>query len=175
MFVSNSIDRLDIWHTMSRKIGNLSRIFTNLKNSFFIAKQSNDYVGSDQFGNEYYEKIADPERNVRGQRYIKERGGASPQDIPDVPVEWDAWLRGRRKNPPTEEEIKQNYVKMMQKKMRAQRIESKFSDTKADEEPKPDAITETIVSNNPKTPFPKYEDFEDTPGQKYNKEGNKIS
>ena len=42
---------------MSRKPGNISRIFTNLKNSFFVAKQNNKYIGSDQFGNEYYEII----------------------------------------------------------------------------------------------------------------------
>ncbi|KAK3759375.1 hypothetical protein RRG08_023493 [Elysia crispata] len=160
---------------MSRKPGNISRIFTNLKNSFFVAKQNNKYIGSDQFGNEYYEIIGDSNRNVRGQRYIKERTGASSHDIPDVPVEWDAWLRGRRKNPPTEEEIQRNYVKMMQKKMRAEQLENKYSGEKIEEGSEPNVLTETIVSNNPKTSFPKYEEFEDTPGQKYNKEGNKIS
>ncbi|RUS86615.1 hypothetical protein EGW08_005631 [Elysia chlorotica] len=160
---------------MSRKPGNISRFFTNLKNSFFVAKQSNKYIGSDQFGNEYYEKIGDSDRNVRAQRFIKERSGASSHDIPDVPVEWDAWLRGRRKNPPTEEEIKQNYVKMMQKKMRAEQLENKYSGIKTDDVSGPNVLTETIVSNNPNAPFPRYEEYEDTPGQKYNKEGNKIS
>ena len=42
---------------MSRKPGNIARFLTNLKNSFFVAKQDNAYIGSDQFGNKYYEKI----------------------------------------------------------------------------------------------------------------------
>ena len=36
-----------------------------------------------------YVLLLDPARNVRGQRYIKERSGASTHEIPDVPVEWD--------------------------------------------------------------------------------------
>ncbi|GFN98516.1 mimitin, mitochondrial [Plakobranchus ocellatus] len=159
---------------MSRKPGNISRFFTNLKNSFFVAKQTSKYIGSDHFGNEYYEVIGDSSRNIRGQRYIKEKAGLSTHDIPDVPVEWSAWLRGRRKNPPTEEEIKRNYGKMMQKKLRAEQLEKKFSQVSEENESDKSLITETIISNDPKTPFPKYEDLEDTPGQKYNKEGTEI-
>ncbi|GFR81480.1 hypothetical protein ElyMa_002341800 [Elysia marginata] len=123
----------------------------NKQACYFMTKQSNVYIGSDHLGNEYYEKIGDSERNVRSQRFIKEKSGSSPQDIPDVPVEWDGELR--------------NFKSYMSENNRYLHWNL----------PKPNSLTETIISNNPKTPFPKYEEFEDSPGQKYNKEGNKIS
>lgn len=69
------------------------------------AKQA--YVGKDHLGNHYYEADK-PNAPRRHQRYFerKELGDATDiVDLSKVPPAWDAWLRFRRRDPPTEEEI----------------------------------------------------------------------
>uniref|UniRef100_A0A2C9LYR3 NADH dehydrogenase [ubiquinone] 1 alpha subcomplex assembly factor 2 n=1 Tax=Biomphalaria glabrata TaxID=6526 RepID=A0A2C9LYR3_BIOGL len=152
---------------MAKRIGTFSRIFINLKNSLFSVKQKDTFVGSDKFGNMYFEKLGDEAHNLRASRYIKQK---DPQnvDIPETPVEWEAWLRGRRKNPPSVEEIESNDIKRIQTKNRAEELERKFSGRKISE-PSPSAkvITENIVPSQDRNPFPQYEEYELTPGEKY--------
>lgn len=65
------------------------------------------YVGKDHLGNYYYEADR-PNAPRRHQRYFerKELGDATAiVDLSKVPPAWDAWLRFRRRDPPTEEEI----------------------------------------------------------------------
>ncbi|KAJ8897028.1 hypothetical protein PR048_002374 [Dryococelus australis] len=40
----------------------------------------------------------------------------------EIPAEWEAWLRGRRKEPPQEEEVKRNLVMIEMKKEKAKKI-----------------------------------------------------
>lgn len=42
----------------------------------------------------------------------------------EIPAEWEAWLRYRRAQPPTEDEIKSSYALMMLKKKNAQALEA---------------------------------------------------
>jgi len=43
----------------------------------------------------------------------------------EVPAEWEAWLRHRRNEPPTEDEIKASYALMLLKKKNAAALEAK--------------------------------------------------
>ncbi|NWJ01139.1 NDUF2 factor, partial [Crypturellus undulatus] len=83
-----------------------------------------EFVGTDQFGNKYYrvpkhESRAGqmiPERRfveaVNQQHYLYEMG--------DFPVEWEAWIRKKRNDPPTIEEILRNesYREEMKQKIK---------------------------------------------------------
>lgn len=92
---------------------------SKIKNLFFVgiqqifksrkltAQSKVVYVGKDHFGNYYYEADR-PNAPRRHQRYFerKELGDATAiVDLSKVPPAWDAWLRFRRRDPPTEEEI----------------------------------------------------------------------
>ncbi|XP_073536365.1 NADH dehydrogenase [ubiquinone] 1 alpha subcomplex assembly factor 2 isoform X2 [Phyllobates terribilis] len=70
------------------------------------------HMGTDQFGNKYYyvpeqktwtgqavraRRMVDP---VQKEEYLYETG--------HIPTEWEAWIRGKRKDPPTIEEILKN-------------------------------------------------------------------
>ncbi|KAL5962736.1 NADH dehydrogenase ubiquinone 1 alpha subcomplex assembly factor 2 [Taenia solium] len=78
-------------------------------------------VGTDAMGNRYFEVEPDrnsetPHRASRPKRFFLLPGQRSVEDswmhlnteLPRLPSEWDAWLRHRRADPPTEEEIEEN-------------------------------------------------------------------
>ncbi|XP_059143070.1 NADH dehydrogenase [ubiquinone] 1 alpha subcomplex assembly factor 2-like [Physella acuta] len=157
------------------RVGILSRILTNLKNTFFIAKSKAKFVGSDQFGNRYFEKAGDDEHSMRASRFIEKKPGQDYSDIPQIPVEWHAWLRGRRTDPPTPEEIEKNNAKNMQTKLRAQELEKKFAKQNLSSDSGSQAITEDIKPPQTQHSFPVYEEYEYKPGQKYNKDGSSIN
>ncbi|KAG8456584.1 hypothetical protein GDO86_002385 [Hymenochirus boettgeri] len=67
------------------------------------------HVGTDQFGNKYY---FIPQQKTWTGQVTRERRIVEPVNkkeyeyqLGDIPTEWEAWIRGRRKNPPTIEEI----------------------------------------------------------------------
>ncbi|XP_037011739.2 NADH dehydrogenase [ubiquinone] 1 alpha subcomplex assembly factor 2 isoform X1 [Artibeus jamaicensis] len=77
-----------------------------------LSKEVKELVGTDQFGNKYYQI---PEyKNWRGQTIREKRivEAASKREIDyeigDIPTEWEAWIKRTRKTPPTMEEILKN-------------------------------------------------------------------
>ncbi|XP_012943190.1 NADH dehydrogenase [ubiquinone] 1 alpha subcomplex assembly factor 2 [Aplysia californica] len=162
---------------MARRFGLIGKFFENFKNSLFVAKQKTKFVGTDQFGNKYFEKEGDDAHNLRASRYIEERKDLDRFDTPEVPVEWDSWLRGRREHPPSPEEIERNYKKMMQTKIRADKLDMKNTEQKESESlaetESQTGIGETVVSNTQKSEFPVYEEYEITPGSKYPNKGKR--
>ncbi|KAH9500355.1 hypothetical protein Btru_071582 [Bulinus truncatus] len=159
---------------MARRIGVLGRILGNLKNSLFTVKQNDKFVGIDKFGNKYFEKEGDNSHNLRASRYIKQND-ETDWDIPEIPVEWEAWLRGKRKDPPTTEEIERNYIKMIQTKRRAEELDRKYSQKKNSVVSSTSKdIAQDIEPSQQQNPFPQYEEYEFSPGEKYNKMNNKI-
>ncbi|KAH1169287.1 NADH dehydrogenase [ubiquinone] 1 alpha subcomplex assembly factor 2 [Mauremys mutica] len=71
-------------------------------------------VGSDQFGNKYY---TIPKHQTWAGQTIRERRLVEAvkqeeykYEEGNLPTEWDAWLRKRRKDPPTMEEIFKNEI-----------------------------------------------------------------
>ncbi|KAL0269446.1 UNVERIFIED_CONTAM: hypothetical protein PYX00_007176 [Menopon gallinae] len=126
-------------------------IVTNFWNSIKPRNPWGVQVGTDYNGTMYFEAELGPgSRRQRPPRWFipKEKGNFEQ----DLPAEWEAWLRYRRKDPPTEEEVNANYEKMMLVKHRAAELEAKQSPPMI---PKP---PETIND------FPKYDDLEAFPG-----------
>uniref|UniRef100_A0A0B7BBR0 NADH dehydrogenase [ubiquinone] 1 alpha subcomplex assembly factor 2 n=2 Tax=Arion vulgaris TaxID=1028688 RepID=A0A0B7BBR0_9EUPU len=159
---------------MAYRISNWRRMLVNLKNSIFITKQKDVFVGSDKYGNQYFERKGDTSRNIRSSRYIQEKVSTEASEIPEVPVEWNAWLRGLKKDPPTPEEIEKNYITMMKTKFRASELDKKFATKEHPESTTGSTtgstITEDIKSNLEHNPFPKYDDLEKTPGELFSKQ-----
>lgn len=66
----------------------------------FFAKRGKQLAGSDKAGNTYYRQFKDIDGTVKERRWV-EFGGSSVVEL--IPVEWNSWLNGRRKEPPTPE------------------------------------------------------------------------
>ncbi|XP_015367683.1 PREDICTED: mimitin, mitochondrial [Diuraphis noxia] len=80
-------------------------------------------IGSDAQGNKYFELEADP----RGGRRLPRRWFVPANEESSVPTpEWSQWLRGRRDEPPTSEEIAHNEAIANMKKINAENIAQKF-------------------------------------------------
>lgn len=141
--------------------GVIGLIWKNIKKTLLAAKQAEQYIGKDDYGNRYYEKLADPEKELKRQRRV-ESTDPDLAKVPDVPVEWMTWLQGRRHSPPTTEEIQKNYVTLAKTLYRAQELE----DSRADEDLQSDMEKKEEISkpSNTGQKFPVYSGFEVTPG-----------
>ncbi|XP_023658867.1 NADH dehydrogenase [ubiquinone] 1 alpha subcomplex assembly factor 2 isoform X4 [Paramormyrops kingsleyae] len=82
----------------------MSKISSLLRRTFGIVKE---HVGTDHFGNKYY-------------------------SIPEQRT-WMAWIRGRRKDPPTIEELERNQLYREQIKQKAREVEDRDSTLQAQE------------------------------------------
>ncbi|RVE68097.1 hypothetical protein OJAV_G00088260 [Oryzias javanicus] len=104
---------------MSRIIGVLRRAFGYVR----------EHVGTDHLGNKYYfipEQKSWTGKNIRAKRMVE---AANPAEYEyaegSIPMEWDAWMRGRRKDPPSIEEILTNQSEREQIKLKAKEVEEK--------------------------------------------------
>lgn len=107
------------------------------------------------------------------------------KDWDNIPVEWEAWLRGRRQDAPSQDEIDKNIhatinvkrkasemdEKYAREKLAISREEEKIFETKTNEDvlkraKVPDIKSDYVDSTKEgeKTTFPKYKEFEDIPG-----------
>ncbi|XP_042585520.1 NADH dehydrogenase [ubiquinone] 1 alpha subcomplex assembly factor 2 isoform X1 [Cyprinus carpio] len=84
----------------------MSRITSLLRRTFGVVKE---HVGTDHLGNKYYyipEQKSWTGRVSRPRRLVE---AANPNEFEymegNIPSEWDAWIRGRRKQPPTIENL----------------------------------------------------------------------
>lgn len=109
-------------------------------------KVSRQFVGKDVNGIKYYEDFGG--RGTAGKN--SRRYYVSPEDmIPELPAEWESWLRHRRKEPPTPEEIQRNMEIALMKKKNAAALEEKYQTDKPQIKP-PASGYES---------FPKYDDL----------------
>ncbi|CAD0194995.1 unnamed protein product [Chrysodeixis includens] len=99
-------------------------VFKNFINSFKPRQIRGNHMGKDYIGNAYYEIPANPREGKRKPtRWYNPAKGLDFQD--PIPSEWEAWLRMRRPEPPTEEEIAKNVAIAQMKKLNAAKIEEK--------------------------------------------------
>ncbi|KAH0812182.1 hypothetical protein GEV33_010619 [Tenebrio molitor] len=99
-------------------------IITNFINSLRPRQIRGDLRGSDYFGNKYYEIPADPSIGKRKpSRWFEPPVKDDFQQ--EMPAEWEAWLRGRRTQPPSEEEVMKNLALMQMKKKNAIAVDAK--------------------------------------------------
>merc|ERR1712080_442481 len=80
----------------------------------------------------------------------------------EIPSEWDSWLRFRRDNPPSEEEVIQNLQLAQMKKINSARLEEeRIKELRAAGlDPGPPKL-----QDHEKIPYPKYDDLESIPGE----------
>ncbi|KAF1389274.1 hypothetical protein EPR50_G00051770 [Perca flavescens] len=104
----------------------MNRIAGVLRRTFGIAR---DHVGTDTLGNKYYlipEQKTWTGRLVRAKRMVV---AANPNEYEyiegSIPMEWDAWIRGRRKEPPSVEELLKNDSYREHIKLKAKEVEEK--------------------------------------------------
>lgn len=126
-------------------------ILKNFINSFKPRQIQGNLVGSDYFGNKYYEIPANPSVDKRrASRWFKPP--EKDDFMQEMPAEWEAWLRGRRKDPPTEDEVMRNLAIMQMKKINAIEINKQAGQKRP--------MEKGFES------FPKHSDYEGIPGKK---------
>ncbi|GFG31900.1 hypothetical protein Cfor_02519 [Coptotermes formosanus] len=108
---------------MAQKEGRsiLAMILRNFLQSLKPRKIRGDLIGTDYFGNKYFEIPANPQIGKRKPSRWFEPNVKEDFDQ-EIPAEWEAWLRGRRDVPPREEEVLRNLAIMEQKKANAKEI-----------------------------------------------------
>ncbi|XP_006789857.1 NADH dehydrogenase [ubiquinone] 1 alpha subcomplex assembly factor 2 [Neolamprologus brichardi] len=104
----------------------MSRIAAILRRGFGVVRE---HVGTDHLGNKYYlipEQKTWTGRIVRARRIV-EAANAKEYEYMEgsIPMEWDAWIRGRRKEPPSIEELLKNESSREQIKTKAKEVEEK--------------------------------------------------
>ncbi|XP_067015871.1 NADH dehydrogenase [ubiquinone] 1 alpha subcomplex assembly factor 2 isoform X1 [Anabrus simplex] len=137
----------------------LAMIFRNFIQSLKPRQIIGTPVGKDYFGNKYFEIAADPRIGKRKpSRWFEPTEKDNFEQ--EIPAEWEAWLRGRREAPPTEEEVLRNLALMQQKKQNAAEIASKYSGAK----------NLGVLQQEKKgiESFPKYPEYEIMPGKSQN-------
>lgn len=99
-------------------------VIRNFLNSIKPRQFRGNLMGKDYFGNKYFEIPANPSI---GKRKASRWFDPPKKDdfMQEMPAEWEAWLRGRRKEPPSEEEVMKNLAIMQIKKKNAIAVEAK--------------------------------------------------
>lgn len=104
----------------------MSRVAGLLRRAFGIARE---HVGTDHLGNKYYiipEQKTWTGRVVRAKRMVVAANPTEYQYMEgSIPQEWDAWIRGRRKEPPSIEELMKNEHYREEIKVKAKEVEEK--------------------------------------------------
>ncbi|XP_019958266.1 NADH dehydrogenase [ubiquinone] 1 alpha subcomplex assembly factor 2 [Paralichthys olivaceus] len=104
----------------------MSRVASALRRTFGIVRE---HVGTDHLGNRYYsvpEQKTWTGRLVRAKRMVEAANPTEYEYIEgSIPMEWDAWIRGRRKEPPSVEELLKNESYREQIKLKAKDVEEK--------------------------------------------------
>ncbi|XP_028661280.1 NADH dehydrogenase [ubiquinone] 1 alpha subcomplex assembly factor 2 isoform X2 [Erpetoichthys calabaricus] len=97
-----------------------------LRKTFGLVKH---HVGTDSFGNKYYsvpEQKTWTGQTIRAKRIVEAVNSKEYEyQGESIPSEWDAWIRGRRKDPPTLEEIQKNEQYRKTIKLRAMEAEER--------------------------------------------------
>lgn len=111
-------------------------------------------IGEDYYGTKYYEE---PPRASNPQRPPRYFVPVTKNDFEqEMPAEWESWLRYRRKDPPTQEEIESNYQLAITKKKNAEMLAEKYSSEAANGDlPVRSTASQSTLPGN----FPTYPDY----------------
>ncbi|XP_030000356.1 NADH dehydrogenase [ubiquinone] 1 alpha subcomplex assembly factor 2 [Sphaeramia orbicularis] len=104
----------------------MNRIAGALRRTFGLVRE---HVGTDHLGNKYYfvpEQKTWTGRLVRAKRMVEAANPAEYEYMEgSIPMEWDAWIRGRRKEPPSIEELERNEFYREDIKLKAKEVEER--------------------------------------------------
>ncbi|XP_024875101.1 NADH dehydrogenase [ubiquinone] 1 alpha subcomplex assembly factor 2 [Temnothorax curvispinosus] len=147
---------------MAKERGVMKMLWNSFVSSLKPRFARRKLIGEDYYGTKYYEEEIRYSARKRPPRYFVP---VNKEDFEqERPGEWEAWLRYRRKEPPTREEIETNYQLAMTKKENAARLlqenRPKSEDTR--DLPVTSSTTQADVPGN----FPVYKDYKDF-GQDY--------
>lgn len=132
-------------------------IFQNFFKSLRPRQFRGNYIGEDYFGNKYFEIPANPSIGKRKPSRWFEPTNKEAFDQ-ELTAEWEAWLRGRREDPPTKEELVRNLQIMDMKKRNAAELDAKYG--KKDDQGKLIPKEEETIGT-----FPKYKEYEIIPSK----------
>ncbi|KAL3062793.1 hypothetical protein OYC64_002571 [Pagothenia borchgrevinki] len=104
----------------------MNRVAGVLRRTFGIVRE---HVGTDLVGNKYYhipEQKTWTGRSVRARRMVVAANAIEYEYVEgSIPMEWDSWIRGRRKEPPSVEELLKNQSYRDNMKIKAREVEEK--------------------------------------------------
>ncbi|XP_054895323.1 NADH dehydrogenase [ubiquinone] 1 alpha subcomplex assembly factor 2 isoform X1 [Poeciliopsis prolifica] len=104
----------------------MNKIAGLLRRTFGIVRE---HVGTDHLGNKYYsipEQKTWTGRQIRARRMVEAANSAEYEYMEgSIPIEWEAWMRGRRKEPPSIEELMMHESQMNEVKLKAKEMEEK--------------------------------------------------
>lgn len=124
--------------------------------------QKGNHIGTDYMGTKYFEVPADPQGGKR--RPARSFEPLAPNKFDqDIPAEWEAWLRGRRKDPPTEEEVIKNQAMILLKERNAEKISLQF----------PSKGDDCFQKKKGMESYPSYSEYEQVPGMKEDSKSEK--
>ncbi|XP_055381801.1 NADH dehydrogenase [ubiquinone] 1 alpha subcomplex assembly factor 2 [Condylostylus longicornis] len=135
-------------------------VLTNFLKSFRPRQIRGNLIGEDYFGNKYYEIPANPAIGKRKPSRWFEPVDKESFDN-EITAEWEAWLRGRRVDPPTKEELVRNLSIMEMKRRNAAKLDEVYG-KKKDE-------FEVPKDSKGRSSFPTYDEYEIIPGKDPNK------
>uniref|UniRef100_A0A7E4UY88 NADH:ubiquinone oxidoreductase complex assembly factor 2 n=1 Tax=Panagrellus redivivus TaxID=6233 RepID=A0A7E4UY88_PANRE len=128
-----------------------ARLWNNV-NKAISREPDKIYVGTDSVGNRFYEYRQG--RNARSN--IKRGYDNETQGGPKPALEWEAWLKGTRRFPPSDEEIKLNRLRQQK-----QLAEDNITEKRA---PKIASRGRGAGDVDQPKNYPKYSDMEVAPG-----------
>ncbi|XP_022657645.1 NADH dehydrogenase [ubiquinone] 1 alpha subcomplex assembly factor 2-like [Varroa jacobsoni] len=129
----------------------LKRLVMNFVNSLRRPPRPK-LCGEDRFGNKYYEFKPAEGSNLRQKRWFVPLNETRFDQ--EIPVEWEAWLRYRRSEPPMPEEIEANRIVQQQTIKNAKKLSGQRKLT-------------SDLQKNPFSDFPDISEYEKQPGQGY--------
>lgn len=124
-------------------------IWKNFVASFKFPERAK-LIGEDYYGTKYYEK-PNPSGRKSARYFVPVTKENHEQEMP---AEWESWLRFRRREPPTQEEVEKNYQIAMQKKRNAKMLEGKYLNSGSTE------VSKAPVEKHGFESFPSYEEYQ---------------
>ncbi|XP_033115157.1 NADH dehydrogenase [ubiquinone] 1 alpha subcomplex assembly factor 2-like [Anneissia japonica] len=95
---------------------------------FRSSKEVKKLVGTDYLGNKYYEIPEDAKvlgEKLKQRRFVESNISHYEYKPGMIPYEWEAWIRGNRKDPPTPEEIAKRENQTLKVQQLAKALEEK--------------------------------------------------
>ncbi|XP_051171375.1 NADH dehydrogenase [ubiquinone] 1 alpha subcomplex assembly factor 2 [Leptopilina boulardi] len=138
---------------MSRREQNVLRmIWRDFISSIFVRAEKPKLMGEDFYGTKYFET---PPRRGSSKRPARHFEPVNKDDHEqEIPAEWEAWLRYRRRVVPTNQEVEENYKLILTKRENAAKLVEKYSGKEIEK------INPPMPASNPGN-FPVYEEYQD--------------
>ena len=103
-------------------------------------------VGTDLQGNKYYETVREGKKPKREMIAFIEHAQYTPELMP---IEWEAWIRGKRDVPPTHEELLTQQKRIRTVQNRAKQLEEKEREQQALEQQTPLLVSQVGHASKP--------------------------